>query len=192
MIDFSSYTSFESALFLKWYIPNFETAYISDYNTPITFGGNTYTSIGKLLSITSTTSELKASPSELSIGLSGIPTNSISNILTKEIKGSEIEIYRAFFNPTTHALLTLAGGNPIIKFKGIVTNYDITDDVDITSLLATTTITLTCSSMVEVLTNKVTGRRTNPVDFPGESSMNKVTALANSNFNFGAPPSGSV
>jgi hypothetical protein len=187
MIDFRSYTSLESAVFIKWTIPNFETAYLSDYNTPITFGGNTYTNIGKLLSIGGFVSELKTSPSEISIGLSGIPTNSMTDILTKEIKGSNIEIYRGFFNPSTHALLTLAGGNPILKYKGIVTNYDVSDDIDVTTLTATTSITLTCSSIVEVLSKKISGRRTNPSDFPNESSMNRVRALANSNFNFGAP-----
>lgn len=188
MIDFSSSSSLQSALFLKWVIPNFETAYISDYNSSVTFGGGTYVSIGKLLGITNTVSELKASPSELSISLSGIPTNSVSDVLTKQIKGSEIEIYRGFFTPGSNTLITIPGNsNPILKFKGIVTNYDISDDVDITNQLATTTITLACSSQVEVLSNKVSGRRTNPVDFPNEQSMSRVTALANSNFNFGAP-----
>jgi hypothetical protein len=188
MIDFRSYSAIESALFVKWTIPNFETAYLSDYNTNITFGGNTYTSIGKLMNISSTKSELKSSPQELSIGLSGIPTSSVSNVLTKEIKGSTIEIYRGFFDATTHNLLTISGSsNPILKFKGIVTNYDVSDDVDIDAQIATTSITLTCASIVEVLMNKTSGRRTNPVDFVNESSMNRVPALANSNFNFGAP-----
>lgn len=186
MIDLSSYGSVTSALFVKWDIPDFEIAYISDYSSSVTFGGNTYTNIGRLLGITAVSSELKASPNELSISLSGIPTDSVSNVLTKEIKGSTVEIYRGFFNASTGTLLSL-GSNPILKFKGIVTNYDVSDDVDIAAQIATTTITLACASDVEVLSNKVSGRRTNPVDFPDEDSMNRVTALANSNFNFGAP-----
>lgn len=188
MIDFSNRNAIESAIFIKWVIPNFSTALLSDYHTSITFGGDTYINAGKLLNVTSSVSELKATPSELSISLSGIPTNSVTDILNQEIKGSELQVFRGFFNPTTHALLNLSpDSNPTLKFKGIVTNYDISDDIDTSTATAKTTITLTCSSMVEVLTNKVSGRRTNPADFPDELSMSRVQALANSNFNFGAP-----
>jgi hypothetical protein len=186
MIDLRSRTSIEYAVLVKWTVPNFDTAYITDYQSNIVFGGQTYTNIGKLLSISGSSSELKASPSDLTIGLSGVPTNAISDILGQQIKGSAIEIYRAFFNPATHTLLTLSDGNPSLKFKGIVTNFDISDTIDVGALIATSTITLTCNSMVEVLSNKVSGRRTNVTDFPNESSMSRVQALANSNFNFGA------
>jgi hypothetical protein len=188
MIDFRNRSAIETAIFIKWTIPNFETAYLSDYSAPLTFGGATYTNIGKLLSVGTTTSELKVSPGEISIGLSGIPANSVSDILNREIKGSTIEIYRGFFDPTTHALLSLTPNtNPVLKFKGIVTNYDISDSFEFDTNSFLTTITLTCNSIVEVLSKKTSGRRTNPVDFPNEDSMKRVQALANSNYNFGAP-----
>jgi hypothetical protein len=59
------------------------------------------------------------------------------------------------------------------------------DDVGAVSL------TLTCTSVVGLLNNKITGRRTNPTDqelfYPGDKSMDRVPSLAKSNFNFGAP-----
>lgn len=188
MIDLRNKLAIESAIFIKWAIPGFSTAYLSDYNTPVTFGGNTYTNIGNLMAVSGVTSELKASNSELSISLSGVPTGSISNILNNDIKGSTIEIYRGIFDPVTHVLMDLSPStNPLLKFKGIVTNYALSDDVDTDALVATTNITLTCNSIVEVLSKKVNGRRTNPRDFPTESSMSRVQALSNSNFQFGAP-----
>lgn len=188
MFDLRSYTSVSSTLLITWEVPGLSTAYITDYSSSISMNGNTYTNIGKLLSVSNTTSELKTSPNDLTISLSGVPTGSITDILNQQIKGSKVTIHRAFWNPSTGANLVLTGGgNTVMKFKGIVTNYSISDMIDITAQLATSTITLTCSSMVEVLSNKISGRRTNPVDFPGESSMSRVQALANSNFNFGAP-----
>ena len=188
MIDLSSNVAVESAVFVKWDIPNFEVAYISDYHTDVTIDTNVYTNAGKLLSISAINNELKASPSELSIALSGIPTGSITNIMNEEIKGSTVEIRRGFFNPTTNALLSLTpNANPVLKFKGVVTNFSVSDDIDVISGVATTTIVLTCNSIVEILTKKISGRRTNPRDFPSESSMNRVLALSNSNFQFGAP-----
>jgi hypothetical protein len=53
--------------------------------------------------------------------------------------------------------------------------------------LGSVTISITVTSVVELLNNKTSGRRTNPSDFPSESSMSRVSALAKSNFNFGAP-----
>lgn len=188
MINLSNRNSIASALFIKWQIPDFSTAYISDFNSPVTINGETYTSIGNLMSVGSITTELQASRNEVSIGLSGVPTGSISTILNQQIKGSTVEIYRGFFNPQTLALLDLSpNNNPVLKFKGIVTNFDISDDVDTDTLTATTSITLTCNSIVEILSNKVSGRRTNPTDFASENSMDKVRALANSNLQFGAP-----
>lgn len=188
MIDLRSYSAIEQAVMVKWEVPNFDTAYITDHNIPITYAGNTYTNIGSLLGVSNTTSELTSTPGDITISLSGIPTGSIATILDQEIKGSMITIYRAFYNPNTHAALNINGGsNILMKFKGVVTNYAISDTVDISSLLAVSTITLSCNSIVEVLSNQYNGRRTNPADFPDDSSMGRVQALANSNFNFGAP-----
>ena len=191
MIDLRSYKSVSIATLVKWAVPNFDTAYISDYSTLLSDGTNTYTNIGTLLGVSSTVSELTSSPGEITVSLSGIPTGSITDILNEEIKGSNIEIYRAYFNPQTYQGIDFVPGgslnNSTTVFKGIVTNYSISDSVDNGSGIAVSTITLTCASLVEVLSNKTSGRRTNPADFPGEASMDRVRALANSNFNFGAP-----
>jgi hypothetical protein len=109
--------------------------------------------------------------------------------LNYKVKGSNIKIYRAFFNPDTGQLLGISG-NPAQKFQGIISNFDISDDLESGDQTGTITLTLTCTSVVELLNNKVTGRRTNPIDqkqfYPTDVSMDHVLALANSNFNFGA------
>lgn len=190
--DLRSRKGIEVATLIKWEVPNFDTAYISDYSTPLSDGVNTYTNIGTLLSVTNTVSELTSSPGEITVNLSGVPTGSISTILNEEIKGSDITITRVYFDPITHQGIDLqpaiAGlNNAITIFKGIVTNYSISDSVDNGQGLAISTIVLTCASLVEVLANTTNGRRTNPSDFPGEESMSRVRALSNSNYNFGAP-----
>jgi len=188
MIDLRSYKSIETALLIKWEIPNFDTAYLTDFTTNLSDGTNTFINIGNLLGVSNTVSELTSTPGEITVSLSGVPTNAISDILDQEIKGSTITIGRAYFNPSTHQPILIDGtNNTFNKFIGIVTNYSISDSVDINANLAVTTITLNCSSVVEILANKTNGRRTNPEDFPGEKSMDRVRALANSNFNFGAP-----
>lgn len=188
MINLSAYGSVETAIFLKWTVPGEDTLYLSDYHTDVTIGGNVYTNIGTLLDVGAPTSELKASKSQFTFTLSGVPVNSVADTLGSAIKGSTVEIYRGFFNPSSHSLLNLSpADNPVSKFKGIVTNYAISDEYDNVDGTATTTISLTCNSQVEILEKKVSGRRTNPTDFGDEKSMDRVRALASSNFNFGAP-----
>jgi hypothetical protein len=187
MINLNSKTSIEIATLVKWVVPNFSTAYVTDYQSSVTYDGNTYTNIGNLLNISGTTSELKASPGELTVNLSGIPTGSISDILNQQIKGSSMTIYRSFYNADSHtAYNVVTGSNTVLLYKGIVTNYSITDSVDVEAQLAVSTIILTCNSIVEVLGAKSNGRRTNISDFASDSTMSRVQALAESNFNFGA------
>lgn len=187
MIDLRAYSGLEIATLVTWAVPNFDTAYVTDYTSSITSSGTTWQNIGNLLGVSQTTSELQSTPGEITVSLSGIPTNSISDLFNQEIKGSTITIYYAFYDPSTHQPINVNGSTHILqKFKGIVTNYSISDSVEVADSLAVSTITLTCNSIVEILAAKRNGRRTNPQDFPGESSMSKVQALSNSNFNFGA------
>lgn len=189
MINLSSYKNLAIATSVKWEIPNFSTAYITDSHFALSLDGNTYTNIGSLLNISDATSDLKPTASDLTVSFSGIPNNNISIILAQQIKGSIITIYRSFYDSNTNQPLDLdpgpGVGNVLMKFKGIVTNFSISDSIDMSTMQSLSTITITCNSMVEVLLNKVSGRKTNNTDFT-DSSMSRVQALSFSNFNFGA------
>jgi len=188
-IDLSSYNSIQTSLFVKMTVPDYAVLTFSDYNRALTFGGTTYTGLGRLLAISDSSSSLRASAGDLTITISGIPNSSIAEILNNKIKGSAIEVWRWVFDPVTGQALAITG-NPAGRFRGIVTNYSLEEDWDSTASTATNTILLTCASTVEILNNKVSGRRTNPTDqkalYPGDVSMDRVPTLANSNFNFGA------
>jgi hypothetical protein len=184
-IDLSAYRSVQTNLFVKLVIPGYSTLTFSDYHRDYTIGGTNYTGLGQLLSVGNTEDSLRAAPSDIAVAISGIPSGNISDILGNKVKGSACEIYRGFFNVDTGALLSIAG-NPAGKFQGVVSNYDITDDLTMGDDTGTITLTLTVTSVVELLQNKITGRRTNPQDFPN-GEMARVLPLQKSNFNFGAP-----
>lgn len=185
-LDLSAYPAIQTNLFLKLDIPDYEVLTFSDYHSDFTIDSVDYTGLGSLLSVSDTVDNLRATPQEVTVSISGIPATNVTAILNNRVKGSDLVIYRAFFNVNTAALLSITG-NPAQKFRGIVSNYDITDDLDVGSSTGTVSLTLTVTSVIEMLNNKVNGRRTNPIDFPSESSMSRVAALAKSNFNFGAP-----
>jgi hypothetical protein len=185
-INLSSYSSIATALFCKVEIPGYTTWLFSNFNRPITINGDSYTGIGNFMSITDTVSELKVSNGEITIGISGIPTQNISDIINQKIKGSYVTVVRGIFDPTTGELLNISG-NPVGKFNGIVTNYALDETWD--GQNATNTINLICKSSIGLLENKLSGRRTNPVDqkllYPTDTSMDRVPSLANANINFG-------
>lgn len=184
-LDLSAYRSIQTNLFVRLDIPGYAVLTFSDYHKNYTISGTNYTGLGQLLSVGNTEDNLRAAPSDISVSISGIPAGNVSDIINNRIKGSECKIFRGFFDVNTGDLLPIVG-NPAGKFQGVVSNYDITDDLEMGDGTGTITLTLAITSVVEMLNNKVTGRRTNPADFPN-GDMARVLPLQKSNFNFGAP-----
>jgi hypothetical protein len=165
----------------------------SDKNTAVTIDNEEYLGLGRLMAITGSNSELRVSGGELTITITGIPNTSIAEIVNSKIKGSAVSVYRVLFDPVTDQPLDNVG-NPLGRFNGFVNNYSLNEDYDVDARLSSNTIVLTCSSVVEVLNNKIAGRKTNPQSFKRSStignddkSMDRVPTLKNATFNFGAP-----
>lgn len=186
-LDLSAYSSIQTALFCNVVVPDYATLTFTNYPRNITLQGTTYTGMGQLLSVTDNTSELRASRGELTVTISGIPAQNISDLLTYKFKGSTISVLRAIFDANTGQLLPITG-NPAGRFQGIINNFGLNEDWS--GQDASNTISFICTSTVGVLMNKVAGRKTNPTDqkkfYPTDLSMDRVLKLANSNYNFGA------
>jgi len=185
-LDLTNFDAIQTTLFVKVVIPGYDTLTFSDYHRDITLAGQTYQALGELVSVSESSDELRAAPKDISITISGIPDQNIPEILDNKVKGSEVEILRGIFDINTAELLSISG-NPTGMFKGVVSNYEISDDLGIGDDTGTVTIVLNATSIVELLNNKIAGRRTNPSDFDSEETMARVGTLAKSNFNFGAP-----
>jgi hypothetical protein len=184
-INLSSYRSIQTNLFIKLVIPGYDTLTFSDYHKNYTISGVVYEGLGQLLEVSNSEDNLRAAPAEITVTIAGIPSTNITDIINNKVKGSSCEVYRGFFDVDTGELLSIAG-NPAGKFRGVVSNYDISDDLDMGSGTGTVSLILTVTSVVELLQNKTTGRRTNTADFPN-GDMSRVLPLQKSNFNFGAP-----
>lgn len=186
-VDLSSYPSIWTALFVRLDVDGLGVLRFSNYNIDYTINSESYNALGSLMTISDSTSELRLSESELTITLSGIPTTNIDTVLDYKLKGSPVEVYRGIFNPNTGAALV----SPVGKFKGIVNNFALQEEWAEGGKDSSVTILLTCSSLVGILNNKLSGRYTNPTShktfFPNDTAMDRVPNLVNSNFNFGAP-----
>ena len=198
-INLSSYKSIQSNLFVRIQVDEYSTngssfsaqvLRFSDMNTTFEINAESYIGAGNFMGITPTSSEIRASGGEVTISLSGIPNTSIAEIVNSKIKGAPVRIYRAFFNAATGGFLNIAG-NPAGRYRGFINNYSLNEEYDPQTRTSSNTLVLVCSSEVEVLSNKIAGRKTNPESqkqfYPNDLSMDRVPSLENATFNFGAP-----
>ena len=169
--------------------PRTEVLRFSDRREPFGIGGATYIGLGNLMGVSQSQSELRASSGELTITISGIPNSSISEIVNSRIKGCPVNIFRGLFDPVTNELLDIPG-NPIRRYRGLISNFALNEEHNVEQRTASNTITLVCQSAIDILQNKYAGRKTNPVSqkkfFPGDYSMDRVPNLNKVTFDFGA------
>jgi hypothetical protein len=122
----------------------------------------------------------------MTIGISGIPTDNINEIVYSKIKGAPITVYRGYFTIAGTQIGDFGG-----KFIGNVNNYSIQEEFDVAARTSTHILMLECSSSVGLLEQKVSGRKTNPQSqktfYPSDKSMDRVPTLKGTKFNFGAP-----
>jgi len=199
MTSLTQYKSIQSNLFVKIECPYYKSSAVAepifynflfnDSNTSYTLFGEEYLGLGKFLSITSTSTELRTSANELTITLSAIPNTSIEEIIHSRIKGSKIIIRRGLFDAETNQQLNITG-NPSFRFVGYINNLGLEEEYDVESRTSSNTLVLNCSSVINLLDNKISGRKTNPSSmkkyFPDDVSMDRIPALESSYFDFGA------
>jgi len=189
---YDNQVAIQSHTFIEIVVNPTLTLTFSDYFKDYTIDTINFTGLGSLMSITNQASEIRASGKEIIITVSGIPDSSMQSVLGTDYRGSAVKVYRGVFDVTTGELVVTPGvTNPVQAFRGMVTNWGITEDHDHPSLSSSNTIVYTVASEVGLLNNKVTGRRTNPTDqrkfYPTDPSMDRVPNLMRTNFNFGAP-----
>jgi hypothetical protein len=66
--------------------------------SPITVNGVTYTGLGDLLSISNISQNVKSTSQDLSISLTGIDGSNVGMVLSADIKGSVVEVWRGFLD----------------------------------------------------------------------------------------------
>ena len=161
--------------------------YLSSAWKPVTYNSNSYTELGAFLNVSNMTEDIKTTNGDISLSLSGIPSNEdyMAEVLGTPIKGGEVTIYRAFFNDD----YSLDSGNVFQRFKGIITNFAIEETENILQGQLTSSIGITCASINTILENKIAGQRTAPTDrekfFTGDQTFKRIPELQNVQFDFG-------
>ncbi len=164
------------------------TYYLSNAYKPVTYDGNTYTELGSFLGMDAIADDVKTSNGDLSLTLSGIPSDAdyMNIILTSKIKGGEVIVRRGFMDKND---LELDTSQVFTRYSGIITNFAVTEDIDIIAKKNSNSITITVASLNQLLQNKVKGQFTNPEDrkrlFANDQIFDRIPDLQNMHFDFG-------
>jgi len=184
----------KTAEFVEWIKYSYNTSTNSYESTRYTFSSSykdevfevdgvdqTFECLGGLLQIGTNQRDLKVTGFDTSIMLMGIDPAEIYRVVDRNTKGSQIRIWRGFYND--NYILT----NTYLRFTGIVTSYSTDEDYQI--LENTTNLILNCSATKYVLENLFSGRKTNSESwkqrYPNDTSMDNVVPLAGVSFDFG-------
>ena len=186
-------SSIRQAEFIRLTLPS-NTYTFCNAAAPITVNDITFTNLGSLLQLSDIKRDIKATSSDLSISLTGVDGTNVSIVLGSDIKGSRIEVWRGFLD-SNNQIITTPTQQFFKRYQGIVSNYSITEDFNEQLRTRVATVGLSCASFRTILENRVGGVRTTPkiwqVYYPGDTSMNRVPAIAGSYFDFGGQPNAS-
>lgn len=173
--------------------PGSQTTYtFCNAAAPITVGGIMFTNLGSLLLVGEVQRDIKSTSFDMSISLVGIDPNNVALILSSDIKGSTVEVWRGFFD-SNNQIITTPTTQFFKRWTGIINNVAITEEWNDQARTRVATCTVTCSSMRKVLETRIAGLKTNQTSwqfyYPSDASMNRVAQIANTYFDFGGKPS---
>lgn len=158
---------------------------------PITAGGTTFSNLGSLLLVGDVQRDIKATSDDMTISLVGIDPTNVALILSSNIKGSLVEVWRGFLD-SNNQIITTPTTQFFKRYQGIINNVSITEDWNQETRTRIATCSISCSSMRRILENRISGVRTNKDSwqfmYSGDASMNRVSEISNTFFDFGAPP----
>ena len=158
---------------------------------PITVSGITFTNLGALLNVGDVQRDIKATSDDMTIALTGIDSANVALILSSDIKGSLVEVWRGFFD-SNNQIITTPTTQFFKRYQGIINSVSITEDFNSEARTRIATCSISCSSMRRILENRLSGVKTNQSNwqfiYSGDTSMNRVSEISNTFFDFGSPP----
>lgn len=148
-----------------------------------------FNALGQLVKVNDVTRDIKSTANETTFSLIGIDTANLAFVLGQQIKGSQIEAWKGFFNTDGELITTGGSGGLYQYFNGYISSYNISEQwmEEVRSYVGV--ITVAASSIQLILQNRIAGRYTNDSSWQffnnGDTSMNRVSVVQNVNYFFG-------
>jgi hypothetical protein len=148
-----------------------------------------FDALGILMKVGDTQRDIKSTANETTFTLVGIDQAALGWVLGQEIKGSQIEAWKGFFNTDGELIATGGSGGLYQFFNGYINSFSINETWMEELRQFVGVITVSASSIQLILKNRTAGRYTNDNNWqffsPGDTSMNRVSFITNINYNFG-------
>lgn len=159
----------------------------------VTVDGILFEGLGSLLGISEINRNVKSTSQDFRLSLTGIDPDNIALVLSQDIKGSTLEIWRGFLDDNNQ-IITSPTQQFFKRYQGIVNTMSIQEDFNTQARTRVATCVISSTSMRAVLDARTAGIKTNKQSwnyfYPGDTSMDRVAVIASTYFDFGKPPSG--
>jgi hypothetical protein len=148
-----------------------------------------FDALGSLVKVGDAQRDIKSTANETSFTLVGIDTAMLGLVLSNQIKGSQIEAWKGFFN-TDGQLITTGGQGGLYQFfNGYINSFAINEQWMEEVRQYVGIITVNASSIQIILKNRIGGRYTNDNSWQfydeGDTSMNRVAFISSISYYFG-------
>lgn len=148
-----------------------------------------FSALGLLVRVGEATRDIKSTANETTFTVVGIDTAMLGLVLGQQIKGSQIEAWKGFFD-TDGNLITGGGSGGLYQFfNGYISSFTISEQwmEEVREFVGI--ISMSASSIQLILQNRVAGRYTNNNSWqffnPTDTSMNRVSFISTINYQFG-------
>jgi hypothetical protein len=148
-----------------------------------------FDALGSLVKVGDAQRDIKSTANETSFTVVGIDTAMLGLVLSNQIKGSQIEAWKGFFN-TNGELITAGGQGGLYQFfNGYINSFAISEQwmEEIRQFVGL--VTVNASSIQIILKNRIGGRYTNDNSWQfydaGDTSMNRVAYISSISYYFG-------
>lgn len=160
---------------------------------PVTVDGIEFEGLGSLLAISEINRNVKSTSQDFRLSLTGIDPENIALVLSSDIKGSTVEIWRGFLNDNNQ-IITTPTQQFFKRYMGIINSMSIQEEFNTEAKMRVATCIVSSTSMRAVLDARIAGIKTNQKSwqsfYPNDISMNRVAVIASTYFDFGKPPTG--
>lgn len=148
-----------------------------------------FDALGQLVKVGDATRDIKSTANETTFSLVGIDTSMLGLVLGQQIKGSQIEAWKGFFDENGQLITTGGSGGLYQFFNGFISSFSISEQWMEEVRMMVGVITVAASSIQLILQNRIAGRYTNNNSWQffnaGDTSMNRVAFVTTINYQFG-------
>lgn len=148
-----------------------------------------FDALGALVGVGKIQRDIKSTANQTSVTLIGIDTALLGAVLNADVKGSQITMWKGFFD-TSNQLITTGGSGGLYQyFYGFISSFSIGEQWMEEARMYVGTITVSASNIQMILQNRIAGRFTNDPSWqyftPGDTSKNRVATIATLTYPFG-------